>query len=89
MAQSISGEWGVPDSASLAWRQWDDEYVFHHALSNNTHRLAELPGAIMQHLLQSGPTPVAVLAEHFQTEPSDIDAILTELARLHFVACLN
>jgi hypothetical protein len=89
MALSISGEWDVPDRASLAWHQWDGEYVFHHALSNNTYRLAELPGALVQHLLQTGPAPTDVLSEHFQTEPSDMEAILTELARLNFVACLR
>lgn len=89
MARSITGEWGVPDSSSLAWFRWDDEYVFHHALSNNTHRLAELPGAIVERLCQSGPAVIDDLSEHFQTEPADIDAILTELAQLHFVACLR
>ena len=25
--------WRIADAADLAWRRWEDEYVFHHALA--------------------------------------------------------
>ena len=43
----------APD-AQAAWRTWGDETVAHHALSNDTYRLAEPAGALLQALAVGG-----------------------------------
>ena len=39
--------WRIADAADLAWRRWEDEYVFHHALANDTHRLSGPAGSVL------------------------------------------
>ncbi|MBU1665459.1 MAG: hypothetical protein KKG92_08665 [Gammaproteobacteria bacterium] len=78
--------WRIADQSGLAWRHWDDEYVFHHALSNDTHRLSEAAGAVLVQLLESGETEQATLAEACGLYGDDIDVILTALTKIDFVA---
>jgi hypothetical protein len=68
MAISLQREWRVPGNAELVWRQWDDEYVIHHLLSNDTYRLTELPGALIDYLSRSGPRSTIDIAAHLQKE---------------------
>jgi hypothetical protein len=78
--------WRIADHAGLAWRHWDGEYVFHHALSNDTHRLAEAAGAVLLHLIERGETEQGSLAEACALHEEDVDVILTALATIDFVA---
>ncbi len=79
--------WQVPAHAGLVWRHWDGEYVFHHALSNDTHRLADTPGQLLAHIATAGGQTTAQLAQHFLIDETDIDYVLEELVRLDFVTC--
>ncbi|PIV89501.1 MAG: hypothetical protein COW48_00185 [Hydrogenophilales bacterium CG17_big_fil_post_rev_8_21_14_2_50_63_12] len=78
--------WRIADQAGLAWRHWDGEYVFHHALANDTHRLAEAAGIVLRHLLEGGETEQAALAEACGLDGEDLDVILSALAKIDFVA---
>ncbi len=78
--------WRIADQAGLAWRHWDGEYVFHHALSNDTHRLSESAGRVLLQLLEGGESEQADLAEAGGLELEDLDVILSALAKIDFVA---
>lgn len=87
MKASVSRHWRVPAHASLVWHCWDTEYVFHHALSNNTHRLSEIPGQLVVYLATTGEHSARDLAQHFLLDETDTEEVLTELASLDFVTC--
>ncbi len=78
--------WRIADQADLAWRQWDGEYVFHHALSNDTHRLADAAGALLGFLRERGEMEEPALAEACGLHEDDLDVILAALAKIDFVA---
>jgi transcription initiation factor IIE alpha subunit len=78
--------WRIADHAGLAWRHWDGEYVFHHALANDTHRLSEAAGAVLLLLLERGELEEEALAEAGGLERADLDVILSALAKIDFVA---
>lgn len=78
--------WRIADKSDLAWRHWDGEYVFHHALSNDTHRLSDLAGEVLLYLLKQGEMAQERLADELQLDPQDLDVILTALVKIHFVA---
>jgi len=78
--------WRIADHADLAWRQWDGEYVFHHALANDTHRLSDAAGRVLLQLARCGEKDAESLALACELPVSDVEAILSELAKLDFVA---
>ena len=75
----------IADHADLAWRHWDDEYVFHHALANDTHRLSDAAGRVLLRLMRSGEQDAESLALACELPVSDVEMILSELAKLDFV----
>lgn len=87
MEISLRPRWRVPEHASLVWRYWDCEYVFHHALSNDTHRLSEIPGHMVVHLAMMGEQSVQGLADQFGLDDIEVEEILARLADLDFVTC--
>lgn len=78
--------WRIADQSGVAWRHWDDEYVFHHALSNDTHRLSAAAGAVLVHLLRGGEMEEAALACACGLDREDLEAILPALAKIDFLA---
>jgi hypothetical protein len=78
--------WRIADHADLAWRHWDGEYVFHHALANDTHRLSDAAGRVLLQLARSGEMDAERLALACALPVPDVELILSELARLDFVA---
>ena len=78
--------WRIADHAALAWRHWDGEYVFHHALANDTHRLSDAAGILLLHLMESGETEQSTLAEACGLDADDLDVILSALMKIDFVA---
>ena len=77
--------WRIADHADLAWRHWDGEYVFHHALANDTHRLSDAAGRVLLQLARSGEQDAESLALACELPVSDVEMILSELAKLDFV----
>jgi transcription initiation factor IIE alpha subunit len=86
MFDTARHHWRIDESAGLEWRFWDDEYVFHHALSNDTHRLSEPAGAILLYLLEHGETAEDKLATSCGLDREDVDIILSALTKIDFVA---
>lgn len=82
---AATGLWTVSAGADLAVRQWGDECLVHHALSNDTHRLSAWAAEVLFELADAGPASPAVLAEHLAMAETDIDLALTTLARLDLV----
>lgn len=78
--------WRTADQAGLVWHQWEGEYVFHHALSNDTHRLSEAAGIVLLHLLEHGETAETDLARACQIDEADLPVILSALEKIDFVA---
>lgn len=78
--------WRIADHADPAWRHWDGEYVFHHALANDTHRLSDAAGRVLLQLARSGEMDAERLALACAVPVPDVELILSELARLDFVA---
>lgn len=66
-------------------RQWDDECLVHHALSNDTHRLSAWAAEVLFELAEAGPASPAVLAERLAMTETDIDRVLSTLSRLDLV----
>ncbi len=78
--------WRPADQADLLWRCWDGEYVFHHALSNDTHRLSEVAGIVLVYLIEHGETEAPALALACGVDEDDLEIILSALAKIDFVA---
>lgn len=78
--------WRIVDSACPAWRHWDGEYVVHHALSNDTHRLSEAAGHVLELLAQSGGLVESSLAERSGVPTESLAEVLSVLAQLDLVA---
>lgn len=81
--------WQADETADLAWRHWDGEYVVHHALSNDTHRLSELAGLVLIRLhAEPLPWTRAALADACDADLDEIDAALRQLSGIDLVrAC--
>ena len=71
--------------ADVAWRTWGDETVVHHALSNDTYRLAEPAGALLQKLVCGGAATPAALAAVHGLDPETIESTLRTLIDLNLV----
>ncbi len=76
-----SATWRVASDAQLRLRYWDDECVLYHGASGDTHRLPELVGKLLEHLMQT-PATIPALSEAIDLHEEDVDAALNELARL-------
>ncbi|CAN5209817.1 hypothetical protein BH11PSE10_BH11PSE10_16540 [soil metagenome] len=78
--------WMLTYGADLDCRFWGDECVVHHALSNDTHRLAAWAGHLLL-ALQRGALPAGELhALQEDIDPTDIDEALSSLALLDLVS---
>ncbi|WP_284615873.1 HPr-rel-A system PqqD family peptide chaperone [Aquabacterium humicola] len=76
--------WRLDATADLAWRHWDGEFVVHHALSNDTHRLSDLAGELLL-LLTRGTRSIAALAAELDADEPLVDDTLAALAGLGLV----
>ena len=88
---SLPSFWRVPPHAALDWRRWPDEneYVFYHSATGDTHRLSDLPGRVMEQALQ-GPLDVAVLLKWLLSQgdteaESTLDHVIAGLAQLELL----
>jgi PqqD family protein of HPr-rel-A system len=78
--------WCLSGDADLAWRHWGGEYVVHHALSNDTHRVTEFAGRLLSALQRSGAVDLRSLARECGAETEEVAETLAVLAQLHLVA---
>jgi hypothetical protein len=85
MTTSAVHYWYVPERASMIWRQWDSEFVFHHKLSNDTHRLSAPAGELVLLLLQRGELSESELLLQSGLDRAELNATLHALAQIDFV----
>lgn len=78
--------WSLAYRAALASHRWADEFVVHHALSNDTHRLSELAGCILQVLGTTGALDAEELARKVGRDTEEVDAALAALEALDLIA---
>jgi PqqD family protein of HPr-rel-A system len=86
VTQDETCRWCVSADADLAWRNWGGEYVVHHALSNDTHRVTKFAGRLLSVLQRSGALDLRSLARECGAESEEIAATLAALAQLDLVA---
>ena len=78
--------WSIPQGADLRWYRWDDEYVIHHGLSNDTHRLSADAGRVIEALQLHGPQEAVLLAERCELDAEALKPVLAALADFDLVA---
>jgi len=83
---STDVRWSLVTGAALAWRCWDGEYVIHHALSNDTHRLTELAGRALLALQRTGALDLDSLARECGEACEELGETLAALAELDLIA---
>lgn len=88
---STPTHWRVPPDATLIWRRWpdEDEYVFYHSATGDTHRLSELAGIILEQAL-AGPVNSAdllqwLLEQGDEVPEATLDHVFASLVRLEFL----
>jgi hypothetical protein len=80
----MSERWTLNAVAEPSFRHWDGETVAHHLLSNDTHRMAEPAGWILQQL-GSGPLATADIAADSHYDSADLEPALRALADLGLI----
>jgi hypothetical protein len=81
----LQWRWRIDAHAAPAVCRWQDEYVVHHSLSNDTHRLSEPAGVILQELLAAGNEGVASPGQACDLADDVAQACLAALHELGFV----
>lgn len=82
---SPGSRWTLTHGAELSIRVWGDDCLVHHALSNDTHRLAAWLVPALQRLGQRPPASIEELAELMETEADSATDALEQLQRLQLV----
>lgn len=83
--------WRVPAGTKLIWRRWpgEDEYVFYHSATGDTHRLSELAGLVLEEILAGRGDRGALiqwLREQGDSTPdATLDHVFAGLAQLEFI----
>lgn len=77
--------WTLTHGADLAIRVWDEDCVVHHALSNDTHRLAAWLVPALQRLGEQPPAGLDELAALMEVEPATATDTLQQLEQVLLV----
>lgn len=80
-----SRRWTIAPHACLLHAVWNDEWVCHHALSNDTHRLNGLAGRVLAALAALSPQEEWVLANAVEVDAGIAAEVLDTLESLEFV----
>ncbi len=81
-APSAAPRWTLTYGADLAIRVWGDDCLVHHALSNDTHRLAAWLVPALQRLGAEPPATLDELAELMDADTDTARDVLQQLERL-------
>ena len=81
----MSDRWILNAQADLASRRWGEETVAHHFLSNDTHRLAEPAGWILDRLGAGGTLAAEDIAAGSGFDAAELAPALDALSRLGLI----
>jgi predicted transcriptional regulator len=84
-AASPTPLWVLTHGADLAIHVWGDDCVVHHALSNDTHRLAAWLAPALKRLAQAPAASLAELADLMGLDSHDAMDTLEQLERLQLI----
>lgn len=75
--------WRLSSTDPITLRCWDDEYVFYHFSSGNTHQLTWMAAELLQKL-QAGPLGHIALVQAVLAADETLDPpeVVTEVARI-------
>lgn len=77
--------WTLTPGADLAIRVWEEECVVHHALSNDTHRLAAWLWPALQRLGRPEPAGLDELCALTEVDAAPVADAMEQLERLQLV----
>jgi hypothetical protein len=80
-----SPRWTLTPGADLMIRAWDADCVVHHALSNDTHRIAAWLVPALERLARPAPAGLAELCALLEADEDTVAMALQELERLLLV----
>jgi hypothetical protein len=78
--------WNMTYGADLSCRFWGDECLVHHALSNDSHRLAAWAGRLLMALTDMEAASTEVLADYLGQDADEVETALAALAKLDLVS---
>lgn len=77
--------WRPSPRAQARLVTWGGEWVCHHALANDTHRLSELAGCVLDALAERSPQTMAELTDALDADDEALAETLETLAALDLV----
>lgn len=84
-ASALKGHWFIAPGARPALRVWDGEFVVHHALSNDTHRLSGVAGQLLIELIDAGGEGIPGTSDAESGQPEERHPVLLALAELGLI----
>ena len=81
----MTARWRIVPAAAPALRKWGDEYVVHHALSNDTYRLSAAAGRILAGFMTAEGCNAAGVGGAKSPDDAEVSVALAVLAELGFV----
>ena len=81
----MTQRWQIARHAAPAVRNWGDEYVVHHALSNDTYRLSSTAGRILTGLMTADVRRADGAVIGYPMEDAEAEACLWALAELGLI----
>jgi hypothetical protein len=82
---STGALWTLVAGANPGIQCWEDECLVHHALSNDTHRIAAWAAELLAALGDAAPISSGELADRVGLDGEVVEAALESLARLELV----
>lgn len=81
----MTHRWQISRHAAPAVRNWGDEYVVHHALSNDTYRLTSTAGQILTGLMTADVGHADHAISDYPMEDAEAEDCLRALAELGLI----
>jgi hypothetical protein len=81
----MTRRWQISRSAAPEVRRWGNEYVVHHALSNDTYRMSASAGMILAELISADMSQGGSKDSTCATQGVDTEDALSALADLAFI----
>jgi hypothetical protein len=81
----VKRRWRILPGAEPAVHRWGDEFVVHHAMSNDTYRLSVTAGRILSEIMMAAIGPAGGGASAGLTDDAEAETCLSTLVDLGFL----